>query len=218
MTYPEATDADTKSHSSGPSNYGDARSTIIESVKSLLLQYEANKISIKMVMTSSGKSRDTVYRCFHSLSDLISEACLSIFAEKVSEDAAAIESILDTANSDSEFIDSIRKLTESSQGSDRLSSRKLRLKIIAYALDRPTLKNALIIEQLRLDKKFHSLIDTAKERGLIQANIDSASLATFIQAYSLGDILRDFQEGSSSANSDWIDLIHHVFTKSFLVE
>ena len=70
-------------------------------------------------------------------------------------------------------------------------------------------------ETQRLTDAIADVTNEVKNKGLFRKDVDSKTLATFIQAYSLGKIVNDYNPTGVS-EEEWVEFIMKIIDQTFM--
>ena len=70
-------------------------------------------------------------------------------------------------------------------------------------------------ETQRLTDAIADVTNEVKNKGLFRKDVDSKTLATFIQAYSLGKIVNDYNPTGVS-EEEWVEFIMKIIDHTFM--
>ena len=70
-------------------------------------------------------------------------------------------------------------------------------------------------ETQRLTEAIADVTNEVKNKGLFREDVDSRTLATFIQAYSLGKIVNDYNPTGVS-EEEWVEFIMKIIDHTFM--
>ena len=113
------------------------------------------------------------------------------------------------------FIESLRKLTELTQSVDRKSARAERARALAACFDNPRMAKAMGAETQRHTDALADIVQEVQNRGFIRADEDPKAAAVFIQAYTLGKMVNDYNP-TGVEDETWVDLIHNMAVRTFV--
>jgi hypothetical protein len=120
-----------------------------------------------------------------------------------------------SAQSKESLMAALRKLTQITQGENRKGARAERALALAACFQNPRMGKAMGIETERLTAAIADVTDEVKHKGLFRADVDSKALATFIQAYTLGKIVNDYNPTGVS-DDEWTTFIMKIVENTFL--
>lgn len=197
------------------SNLHPTKRLLVETVSKLLDEKSATRISAEEVLAFSGISRGSLYHHFVDLDNLVETAQVFRYAKWVDVSIKFMYDYVITAQTKVELIDALKRLTEITQSNANKSARSQRALSLAICLTNERLQMKLSPEIQRLTDAIEDVAIEVKNKGLFKNYLDSRVLATFIQAYSLGKIVNDFNPNPVT-DSQWVDFIMLVVEKSFI--
>lgn len=71
------------------------------------------------------------------------------------------------------------------------------------------------LETQRLTDAIADITNEVKNKGLFRDDVNSKALATFIQAYTLGKIVNDYNP-TGIKEEEWVDFIMDIVDKTFM--
>ena len=187
---------------------------LVETVSKLLDEKSATQISAEEVLEKSGISRGSMYHHFTDLDDLVETTQVYRYSKWVDGSIRFMYDYVITAQTKDELRNSLRKLTELTQSDDRKAARAQRALALALCSTNQRMASKLAPEIQRLTDAIKDVADEVKNKGLFKESIDSKALSTFIQAYTLGKIVNDFNPDPVDEDH-WVELIMTI-VESFI--
>lgn len=189
---------------------------LVETASQLLDEKSATDISTDEVLEKSGISRGSMYHHFTDLNDLIETTQVYRYSKWVDGSIRFMYDYVIRAQNKDELRQSLKKLTELTQSDDRKSARAQRALALALCATNSRMASKLAPEIQRLTDAIKDVTDEIKNKGLFKESVDSKALSTFIQAYTLGKIVNDFNP-DPIPEGRWIEFIMTV-AESFIAE
>lgn len=190
---------------------------LVNTVVVLLDAKDPSKILVDEVLSKSGVSKGSLYHHFADFSDLIEAAMIVRFASTVDASIAAITRVVMTATNSQEVLAGLEKVTDDSQGPATADIRAERIRALALATTNERFRAALGVEQRRLTESVADIVREGQLKGWIYPNLDPQTVAVFIQAYTLGQIVDDIADLPMNTEA-WNALIDDVARKIFVVD
>lgn len=175
------------------------------------------RISAEEVLEISGISRGSMYYHFIDLDDLLETTQVYRYSKWVDSSIRFMYDYVITAQNRDELRASLRKLTEITQSDDRKSARAQRAQALALCATNERMAEKLSPEIQRLTDAITDVTNEVKNKGLFKDTVDARSLSTFIQAYTLGKIVNDFNPLPVS-EANWIEFIMSIVENAFIAE
>lgn len=189
----------------------------METVSALLDQKSATQISAEEVLEISGISRGSMYHHFIDLDDLLETTQVYRYSKWVDGSIKFMYDFVITSRTKDELRKSLRKLTEITQSDERKAARAQRAHALALCASNERMAKKLAPEIQRLTDAITDVTEEVKNKGLFRSDVDAHSLSTFIQAYTLGKIVNDFNP-EPVAEDQWVDFIMSIVEKTFIDE
>jgi AcrR family transcriptional regulator len=190
---------------------------LVETVSKLLEQKSATQISAEEVLEISGISRGSMYHHFVDLDDLVETTQVWGYSKWVDGSIKFMYDFVITAKSKDELLDALRKLTEITQSDERKTARAQRALALATCASNERMARKLAPEIQRLTDAIADVTEEVKNKGLFKPSVDAHALSTFIQAYTLGKIVNDFNPDPVS-EGDWIEFVMAIVEGSFIAD
>lgn len=184
---------------------------LISTVSDLLDGSTPNEILVDVVLARSGVSRSSVYHHFEDFQGLIEATLLRRFSANVDADAKVMADVAENATSKEEYWDRIHKLSAATQIPERAPIRAERARIISLAASNKRFGENLAVQQDRLTDAIAFSIAQAQVKGWVKPELDSRTIAVFLQAYSLGRAVDD-SSSKHVNNANWVALIDQFLT------
>ncbi|NDA81112.1 MAG: hypothetical protein EBX92_08360, partial [Actinobacteria bacterium] len=113
------------------------------------------------------------------------------------------------------FIESLRKLTEVTQSVDRKGARAERARALAACFDNPRMAKAMGEMTQRHTDALADIIHEVQNRGFVRAEHDPKAAAVFIQSYTLGKMVNDYNPTGVN-EEEWNDFIMNIVDHTFM--
>jgi AcrR family transcriptional regulator len=188
---------------------------LVETVVELLETKKPNEILAEEVLEVSGVSKGSMYHHFEDLQELVETAQLVRYSKWIDLSIEFMTKYVLGASTKENFIDSLRKLTELTQASDRKGARAERARALAACFDNPRMALAMGAETQRHTDALADIIQEVQNRGLVRTDIDSKAVAVFIQSYTLGKMVNDYNP-TGVDDKTWVDMITDMAVRTFV--
>jgi AcrR family transcriptional regulator len=192
------------------------RELLIATTVDMLDSRDVDHLNINEVLQVSGVSKGSMYHHFTDFNDLINTALVRRFSRGVDFDIAQIHEVIKTTSSAQELFDVVEQLSVQIHTPERAQARAERAAILARARQNDALCEALAAEQYRLTTSLAGLIGEAQRRGWVTEDVDPMATATFLQAFTLGQLVNDVLVKSTELPSmdyaAWHTLVHRMIT------
>lgn len=185
------------------------RERLIDTTVSMLDDRDIEQLNVNEVLEVSGISKGSMYHHFEDFDDLINAALVRRFARGVDEDLVQLGDILTSSRSAKQFFAALDHVNEQVQSPKRADVRAERAMMLARARQHDDLREALGVEQARLTSAFADLFAEAQNKGWFATDVDPVAFATFVQAYTLGQIINDVLPDSMNYAA-WNHLIQRL--------
>ena len=188
---------------------------LVETVVAMLESKKPNEVLADEVLEKSGVSKGSMYHHFEDLQELVETAQLQRYSKWIDASIEFMTTYVLGATSKEDFIESLRKLTELTQSVDRKGARAERARALAACFDNPRLAKQMGIETQRHTDALADIIHEVQNRGYIRADEDPKAAAVFIQSYTLGKMVNDYNP-TGVDDETWVSLIHHMAVRTFV--
>jgi AcrR family transcriptional regulator len=194
----------------------DGRQRLLDAAVRLLESHGESALRMTALAEEAGVAVGLITHHFGSRDGLVVAAQQVRVAGAVAQDLAAIEAILADVDDPQVLRERLAALTAAIVDVGRASARMSRVAALASAHGRPAARAALAETVGELLGSLAALIDDARARGLVRADVDPRSMATLIQAYSLGLVLADLDPDRADPDA----LLEHLTRalEGFLVD
>jgi len=191
------------------------KSKLIETTSHLLKSVEQANLTTEMILTESGISKGSLYHHFEDLDQLIEAALIERYARWVDASIHIMTQLLTSALSSDDIYAGLTEITRRTQSDDFKAERQNRVDVLSRAGSSERFARLLGEEQQRLTDALTDLIREAQERNFYSREIDPRAIAVFIQAYTVGKIVDDFNENKVDPE-EWVNLINLVIKTVFI--
>jgi AcrR family transcriptional regulator len=188
---------------------------LVETVAKMLESKKQNEILADEVLEVAGVSRGSMYHHFKDLPELIETTQIYRYSKWIDSSIDFLTSHVATARTQKELRNSLRILTELTQSDARKGARAERAQALAACIQNPRMEEQMGRETQRLTDAIADVTNEVKNKGLFRKDVDSKTLATFIQAYSLGKIVNDYNPTGVS-EEEWVEFIMKIIDHTFM--
>jgi len=188
---------------------------LVETVAKMLESKKQNEILADEVLEVAGVSRGSMYHHFKDLPELIETTQIYRYSKWIDSSIDFLTSHVATARTQKELRNSLRTLTELTQSDARKGARAERAQALSACIQNPRMEEQMGRETERLTDAIADVTNEVKNKGLFRKDVDSKTLATFIQAYSLGKIVNDYNPTGVS-EADWVEFIMKIIDLTFM--
>ena len=197
------------------SNFHPTKRLLVETAVAMLESKKPSEILAEEVLEVSGVSKGSMYHHFSDLQELVETAQLIRYSKWIDASIEFMTTyVLGTTTKD-KFVDSLRKLSELTQSIDRKGARAERARALAACFDNPRMAKAMGEETQRHTDALADIIQEVQNRGLIRAEVDAKAVAVFIQSYTLGKMVNDYNP-TGVQDDVWVDMITDMAVRTFV--
>ena len=190
---------------------------LVETVAALLETKRPSEILADEVLERSGVSKGSMYHHFEDLQELVETAQIFRYSKWIDGSIDFLTTYVATARNKKEVREALYKLTMLTQADDRKDARAERAQALAACFNNPRMAKQMGEETQRLTDSIADVTEEVKNKGLFRADVHAQALATFIQAYTLGKLVNDYNPTKVSED-DWNQFIMNIVDKTFLAQ
>lgn len=190
---------------------------LVETVAALLETKRPSEIPADEVLERSGVSKGSMYHHFEDLQELVETAQIFRYSKWIDGSIDFLTTYVATARNKKEVREALYKLTMLTQADDRKNARAERAQALAACFNNPRMAKQMGEETQRLTDSIADVTEEVKNKGLFRADVHAQALATFIQAYTLGKLVNDYNPTKVSED-DWNQFIMNIVDKTFLAQ
>lgn len=169
------------------------------------------------VLESTGISKGSLYHHFENFDHLMETAQVVRYARYMDATIEQIQEIWKSHTSKEDFIQRLDAFTRRMQVRARSKFRLERARILAAAEGNARFEAALAVESDRLTTALADVVKDAMIAGIFRRDNDPRAVAVFIQAYTLGRAVDDYNDLHPMDDGRWADLIERI-VRNVLVE
>lgn len=169
------------------------------------------------VLETSGVSKGSMYHHFEDLQELVETAQIYRYSKWIDASIDFLTNYVAKARTHDELRKALRILTEQTQSDERKDARAERAQALAACLDNPRMAKQMGAETQRLTDAITDVTEEVKNKGLFRSDVNAKALATFIQAYTLGKLVNDYNPTGVN-ESEWNDFIMNIAERTFMSE
>jgi AcrR family transcriptional regulator len=165
---------------------------VLDAVGDRLIRADESLIRIPEICESTGVNYGSVYHHFGSREGVIDAAYHQMFTKLADEDIAVLNAVSVGSQTLDEYLTAMQGLIGTFASSDeRRARRALRARIVAASMMRPELRKFIGETQVRITNELQGIIEIGQQRGWLNRDIPSHSLAVLIQILLIGRTLDD---------------------------
>lgn len=176
-----------------------------------------NEILADEVLETSGVSKGSMYHHFEDLQELVETAQIYRYSKWIDASIDFLTNYVAIARTKEELRKALYTLTEQTQSDLRKDARAERAQALAACFDNPRMAKQMGAETQRLTDAIADVTEEVKNKGLFRPTVDAKALATFIQAYTLGKIVNDYNPTAVNENA-WNDFIMNIVDTAFMAD
>lgn len=188
---------------------------LTETVVGLLSTKKPNEILADEVLEISGVSKGSMYHHFEDLQELVETAQIYRYSQWIDASIEFLTKYVAKARTHDELRTSLRILTEQTQSDQRKGARAERAQALAACVQNPRMAKQMGAETQRLTDAIADVTEEVKNKGLFRSDVNSQVLATFIQAYTLGKLVNDYNPTGVN-EEEWNDFIMNIVDHTFM--
>lgn len=190
---------------------------LVETVARLMRENHLGDIQSEVVLEESGVSKGSLYHHFEDFHELLETALVFRYVLWIDASIEFLEKRVVTARTQEDLRKSLIELTQLTQSDDRKGSRAERAHALAQCHKNPRLAKQMGEATQRLTEAIADVVDEVKNKGLFRESVSSLTLATFIQAYTLGKIVNDHNPNAVK-EEDWNTFIMEIVDRTFMAD
>lgn len=188
---------------------------LVETVSTLLESKRPSEILADEVLERSGVSKGSMYHHFEDLQELVETAQIFRYSKWIDGSIDFLASYVATARTKKELREALLKLTVVTQADERKDARAERAQALAACFNNPRMAKQMGDETQRLTDSIADVTEEVKNKGLFRPDVHAQALATFIQAYTLGKLVNDYNP-TAVREDDWNQFIMNIVDNTFL--
>jgi len=183
----------------------------------LLESKRPSEILADEVLERSGVSKGSMYHHFEDLQELVETAQIFRYSKWIDGSIDFLATYVATARTKKELRDALHTLTVVTQADERKDARAERAQALAACFNNPRMAKQMGDETQRLTDSIADVTEEVKNKGLFRPDVHAQALATFIQAYTLGKLVNDYNPTAVSED-DWNQFIMNIVDNTFLAQ
>ena len=197
------------------SEFHPTKKLLVETVVKMLNQKKPAEILAEDVLAESGVSKGSMYHHFEDLQDLVETAQVFRYSKWIDASIEFMTTSVVAAKSKADLRQSMRLLTEVTQSDERKAARAERAQALSNSYENPRMAKQMGIQTKRLTDAITDIVQEVKNKGFFRKDVDPLAVSTFIQAYTLGKIVNDYNPSGISEEA-WIDFIMSILDNTFM--
>jgi AcrR family transcriptional regulator len=196
-------------------NFHPTKRVLVETLSKMLNERKSGEISVDDVLEDSGVSKGSLYHHFEDFSELLEATQVYRYQLWIDASIEFLEARVVPSKTVEELRSALLELTQLTQSDKRKSARAERAQALAECLNNERLAKQMGEATQRLTDAIADVTTEVKNKGLFKESVSSMTLATFIQAYTLGKIVNDYNP-SGVSEDEWNNFIMEIVDKTFL--
>lgn len=197
------------------SSFHPTKRLLVVTTVTLLDSKPSSEIQAEEVLEISGVSKGSLYHHFEDLQHLIETAQIFRYSKWIDASIDYLTKTVAVAKSQAELRKALFDLTQLTQSDERREARAERAKALADCMNNPRMAKQMGIETQRLTDSISDVTEEVKNKGLFRPEVDGKILATFIQAYTLGKIVNDYNP-TGVGEKEWVEFIMNIVDRTFM--
>lgn len=197
------------------SSFHPTKRLLVETVVKKLDKQVPSEILAEDVLESSGVSKGSMYHHFEDLQELVETAQVYRYSKWIDASIEFMTTAVIAARSKDALRKSMVQLTEFTQSDERKGARAERAFALAASFDNPRMAKQMGEQTKRLTDAITDVVEEVKNKGFFKESVDALALSTFIQAYTLGKIVNDYNPTGIS-EKDWNAFIMNIVDHTFM--
>ena len=191
------------------------KKVLVETLDRLLNHRQPGDISVEEVLEESGVSKGSLYHHFDDYSELVETAYVYRYTLWIDASIEFLGKRVVPSRTKDELRQALFELTQLTQSDKRKGARAERAQALAECFHNDRLAKQMGEATQRLTDAIADVTTEVKNKGLFRESVSSLTLATFIQAYTLGKIVNDYNpEGVSE--DEWNAFIMEIVDRTFM--
>jgi AcrR family transcriptional regulator len=196
-------------------NFHPTKRILVETLSKMLNERKSGEISVEEVLEVSEVSKGSLYHHFEDFSELLEATQVYRYQLWIDASIEFLEARVVPSKTVEELRSALLELTQLTQSDKRKSARAERAQALSECFNNERLAKQMGEATQRLTDAIADVTTEVKNKGLFKESVSSMTLATFIQAYTLGKIVNDYNP-SGVSEDDWNNFIMEIVDKTFL--
>ncbi|NDA83168.1 MAG: TetR/AcrR family transcriptional regulator [Actinobacteria bacterium] len=190
---------------------------LVETVVNFLNSKSPSEILAEEVLEISGVSKGSMYHHFEDLQDLVETAQIYRYSKWIDASIEFLTKNVATARSKDELREALRVLTVVTQTDERKAARAERALALAACFDNPRMAKQMGFESQRMTDAITDVVEDLKNKEFINSDVNAKAAATWIQAYTLGKLVNDYNS-TGVTEDEWVDFIMSIVDSRFMAK
>ena len=193
------------------------KGVLIRTLDRLLNNRQQREVSVEEVLENSGVSKGSLYHHFEDYSELLETTYVYRYTLWIDASIEFLGKRVVPARTKDELRKALFDLTELTQSDRRKGARAERAQALAESFHNVRLAKQMGEATQRLTDAIADVTTEVKNKGLFRESVSSLTLATFIQAYTLGKIVNDYNPNGVS-EVEWNEFIMEIVDRTFMAD
>jgi AcrR family transcriptional regulator len=199
------------------SSFHPTKRLLVETVVSMLESKKPAEILAEEVLEESGISKGSMYHHFSDLQDLVETAQIYRYSKWIDASIEFLTNNVATARSKEELREALKVLTIVTQTDERKAARAERALALAACFENPRMAKQMGHESQRMTEAITDIVEDLKHKEFFKSDVNARATATWIQAYTLGKLVNDYNPTGVTEN-EWVDFIMSIVDAKFMAK
>lgn len=190
---------------------------LVETLSKMLQNRQSVDIAVEEVLDASGVSKGSLYHHFEDYSELVETTYVYRYSLWIDASIEFLSKRVVPSKTKEELRAALLDLTQLTQSDKRKGARAERAQALAESFHNERLAKQMGEATQRLTDAIADVTTEVKNKGLFRESVSSLTLATFIQAYTLGKIVNDYNPNGVS-EEEWDSFIMEIVDRTFMAD
>lgn len=195
----------------------DSERQILLAAVELVDEHGESRFRIADLVERSGRSVGLIYHFFGNREGVLEAVWMHQMAPWMAVDQQLLCELTDSISTVDDLRRAVALMVDDLHHPDRLAALWSKLEVIAAARRRPTMQRVVVEQQRRMTAAYAEMVERLQAKGVMDPALDPRAVSVFVQAFTLGRILGQFDPDDPIDEQAWADVVVAAYTSGLAV-
>ena len=193
----------------------DSERQILLAAAELVEEAGETRFRISDLVERSGRSVGLIYHFFGNREGVLEAVWMHKMSPWMAVDRQRLCELTDSINTVDDLRRAVRVMVADLHHLDRLDALWNKIEVIGAARHRPAMQRAIFQQQREMTEAYAEMTRRLQDKGVLDPALDAQAIAVFVQAYTFGRILGQFDDAHRVDEEKWLDVVVASYVSGF---